>query len=164
MTRRIRLRSALFGALFHAVAAGVVLAVAVARRVEVPVAFWAAAVPAMIAAGGLVYATLVAGYVARRTPRRGAPFYDSLIGMMAEVAVLAATSVLYAVIVSAGALAAEGPVGYLAAVASAAVVGFLWAFGSFLLQILVVGNAAGLIGWWTLEKLPGVVARLRRSP
>ncbi len=163
MTRRLRLLSALYGALFHAVVAGVVLAVAVAKRVEVPAAFWAAAAPAMMVAGGLVYASLVAGYVARRSVRRNALFYDSLIGMMAEVAVLAVTSVLYAVIVSGGALVDEGPLGYLAAVASAAVVGFLWAAGSFLLQVLVVGNAAGLVGWWTMEKLPGVLARFRRA-
>jgi hypothetical protein len=30
---------------------------------------------------------------------------------------------------------------------------FLWTFGSFFTQILVVGNAAGLIGFLVLKKL-----------
>jgi len=162
MTRRIRLLSGLFGLVFHGLAVILIIAVARSNQAPIPLAFWAATVPALLMAAALVYATLVAGYVARRTARRGRIFYDSAVGMMAEVLVIAVTSVLHAVIVSGGALATEGPGGYLAAVASGAVVGFLWAFGSFLTQTLVVGNAAGLVGWWTLEKLPGLLARARR--
>ncbi len=99
MTGRTRLRAGLFGLFFHAAAAGVVVVVATVNRVEVPVSFWVAAVPALLTGGALVYATMVAGYLARRTTRRGVIFYDSVVGMMAEVGTVAATSVLYALIV-----------------------------------------------------------------
>lgn len=163
MTRRIRLLAGLYGLVFHAIVAGVVVGVAHANQVEVPLVFWAAAVPAMLAGAALVYATLVASYLSRRAPRRGLIFYDSAVGMLAEVAIMVVTAVLYAVLASGGALAAEGLGGYLAAVASGAIVGFLWSFGSFFTQLLVVGNAAGLVGWWTLEKLPALLARVRRA-
>ena len=30
---------------------------------------------------------------------------------------------------------------------------FLWTLGSFFLQILVIGNAAGFLGWWVMKKV-----------
>jgi hypothetical protein len=106
----------------------------------------------------VVYAFVVGPYLPRRPTTKGAVLFDSAVGMFAECALVVLTAILYAFIASARAPVGGGIGPYFADVASTALFAFLWSFGSFITQILVVGNAAGLVGWWVLKRLA------RRAP
>jgi hypothetical protein len=142
----------LYGVLFHVVVTGVVAWVGHRNQAGIPGSFWVQAVPPFLVAALAVYALVVAPYVPRRSTTKGAVFFDSAVGMFAEAAVFVLAAFLYAALVSAPAFG-HGLSAYATAVASTTFFGILWAFGSFFLQILVVGNAAGLVGWWVLKKI-----------
>ena len=147
MTSATRLQTALDGAGFHAALGGALMAIAAWNRAAIPARFWAIALPCAIVMGGLVYLLAVAPYVTRRVYRKGSVFFDSAVGMFAELAVVAFTAVAFGVIdaVTAG----EGVT--VAAVGSHVLFVFLYAIGNFLTQILVIGNLAGLVGWVLLK-------------
>lgn len=148
----IRVWAGLYGLAFHAAALAITLWIARRNQAEIPASFWWTAGPAFLVAGFVVYALLVGRYLPRRPSTRGAFFFDSAVGMLAEAGVVAVTSALYALVVSTRALEG-GIIGYLGAVARTTVFAFLFSVGSFFLQILVVGNAAGILGFWLLRKL-----------
>lgn len=150
--RHAKLWAALYGLAFHAVVAAVVIWTAARNQADIPTSFWWSAVPPFLVAAAAVYAFVVGPYLPRRPTTRSALLWDSSIGMLAEVCVLAATSILFAFTTSTGALAG-GAGAYLVAVASRATSAFLFSVGSFFLQLLVVGNAAGLLGFWVLKKV-----------
>lgn len=143
----------LYGVLFHVLVVAAVAWVGHRNRAEIPLAFWVQAVPALFAAAFAVYALVVGPYVPRRPAGKGAVLFDSAVGMFAETAVFVLTAFAYAALTSIPALREGGLGAYAAGVANGTFFAILWSFGSFFLQILVVGNAAGLVGWWLLGKL-----------
>lgn len=143
----------LYGVLFHVVVACAAAWLGYRNQAGIPASFWAEAVPPFLLAAFAVYAGVVATYVPRRPTTKGAVFFDSAVGMFAEAAVFAVGALLWAALVSTPALGQQGLSGYASAVAGTAAFGILWSFGSFFLQILVVGNAAGLVGWWVLKRI-----------
>jgi hypothetical protein len=149
--RTTRLSVGLYGLLFHVAVVGAVAWVGHRNRAGIPARFWLEAVPPFLAAAFAVYAVVVAPYVPRRATTKGAVLFDSAVGMFAEVAVFVLAAFLYAVI-DAGPAARDGLGAWAAAAARTTFFAVLWSFGSFLLQILVVGNAAGLLGWWVLKR------------
>jgi hypothetical protein len=148
----IRIWAGLYGVAFHAVAAALAIYTAVRNRAGIEAGFWWTAIPPFLVAAFVVYALIVGPYLPKRPTTRGAFFYDSAIGMLAEVAVVAGTAILYAFVVSTRVLE-QGVGAYLGAVLNMTIFGFLWALGSFFLQVLVVGNAAGLVGWWVMKRV-----------
>jgi ABC-type sulfate transport system permease component len=119
---------------------------------QLPAGFWITMALPFFAAAFVVYALLVGSYVPKRPSHRGAVFFDSAVGMFAELGVVVVTAVLYAFVSSTGAMS-EGFSAYLGAVANNTLFGFLWAVGSFFMQILIVGNAAGFVGWWVMKRV-----------
>jgi hypothetical protein len=153
--RVTRLSVGLFGLAFHLAAAGL-LGLQMARRA--PGSPWGVLLApglAAAAAGFLVYALLVAPYAAKRlgTARRGVVLYDFLVGMVVEVAVLAVGALLHAAGTSVATLASAGLSGYLAAVAGGAAFSFLWVVGTAFTEVLVLGNAAGFLGFIVLKRV-----------
>lgn len=148
----IRVWAGLYGLAFHA--AAVVLALWTAKRnqADIPASFWWTAVPPLLVAAFVVYVAIVGPYVPRRPSHRMTVFYDCVVTMLAEVAILALTSVLYALLVSRGALS-SGAGAYLGTAANMTAFAFLWTLGSFFMQVLVIGNAAGFLGWWVMKKV-----------
>jgi hypothetical protein len=148
-----RLMVGLFGLAFHVVAAGL-LALQLARAGSAVRTVLGPGL-AGAAAGFLVYALLVTRYAQKRlgTARKGVVLYDFLVGMLVEVAVVAVGALLYAVGTSAGTLASHGIGGYLGQVVSGAVFSFLWVVGTAFTEVLVLGNAAGFIGFIVLKRL-----------
>jgi hypothetical protein len=140
-----RLQVGLYGLVFHLAAAGVLAAQGVAPRALVAPAAAAAV------AGFAVYALVVTRYAQRRlgSEKRGVVLYDFLVGMLAEVAVVAVASVLHAI----PAAFAGGPGSALGRVAGGAAFSFLWVVGTAFTEVLVLGNAAGFIGYIVLKKL-----------
>jgi hypothetical protein len=152
MRLSIRVWAGLYGLAFHAVAVGLALWTARRNQADIPASFWWAVVPPLLVAAFVVYALVVASYVPKRPTHRMTVFYDCVVTMLAEVVVLAVTSVLYALLISRGALAG-GLGAYLSASANMTAFAFLWTLGSFFLQVLVIGNAAGFLGWWVMKKI-----------
>jgi hypothetical protein len=148
----IRVWAGLYGLAFHAAAVALALWTAKRNQADIPSSFWWTTAPPLLLAAFVVYALIVAPYVPKRPTHKMAVFYDCVVAMLAEVAILALTSVLYALVVSRGALSG-GAGAYLSASANMTAFAFLWTLGSFFLQILVIGNAAGFIGWWVMKKV-----------
>lgn len=150
MPRSTKLWAGLYGVAFHAVVVLVLVWIAVKNQANVPAEFWWRTTPPFLVAAFVVYALLVGPYLPRRPTTKGAVFFDSAVGMLAECAIVVFTAIVYAFVTARG--GGEGAGGYLANAASTALFAFLWSFGSFITQILVIGNAAGLVGWWVLKK------------
>jgi hypothetical protein len=158
--RTTRLSVGLYGLLFHAAVVGIAAWVGQRNQAGIPARFWLEAAPPFLAAAFAVYAVVVAPYVPRRATTRGAVLFDSVVGMLAETAVFVLAALLHGA--AAAAPAARGGLGaWASAWAATSAFAILWAFGSFFLQILVVGNAAGLVGWWVLKRL---AARAAAAP
>jgi hypothetical protein len=147
----IRVWAGLYGLAVH-----VVVVIASLWNVEsasdIPATFWLTMVLPLLTAAFVVYALVVGSYVPKRPTHRAAVFFDSAVGMLAELGVVVVTAVLYA-FVSTGDALSEGFGAYLGAVANKTFLGFLWAVGSFFMQILIVGNAAGFAGWWVMKRV-----------
>jgi hypothetical protein len=143
----------LYGVAFHLAVALVAAWVGHRNRADIPASFWGQALPPFLVAAFAVYAGLVAPYVPRRATTRGAVLFDSAVGMFAEVAVFVLAALLHAAVAALPA-AREGIAAWASTAASTTLLAVLWSFGSFFLQILVVGNAAGLVGWWVLKRVP----------
>jgi hypothetical protein len=151
MPRSNKLWAGLYGVAFHLVAVAVVAFVAARNRVEISSTFWLTTVPPVLVAAFVTYALLVGPYLPKRPTTKGAVLYDSVVGMFAELTLVIGTCLIYGLVASA--LAERGSGSFLADAASTMLFAFLWTFGSFFTQILVVGNAAGLIGFLVLKKL-----------
>ncbi|ABS28006.1 hypothetical protein [Anaeromyxobacter sp. Fw109-5] len=156
--RTNRVRVGLYGLAFHAVVVAAYLGVARSNRAPIDARFWTVGALSLFAASFIVYALLVAPYVARRVQKRGVAFLDAAIGMAAEPAVAILATLLYSV-VSAGPALREGAGAFAGALGGLTYVGLLWLAANFATQILVLGNAAGFIGFILLKLLAARAAR-----
>lgn len=149
-----RLSVGLFGFVFHLAAA----ALLAAKASRAPTADLRALVgPALAAAVAafVVYALVVTPYARKRfgTAKKGVVFFDFLVGMLAEVAVVALAALLFALPSASAAFATAGFGGALAHVVRTTALAFLWAVGTAMTEILAVGNGAGFVGYIVLKKL-----------
>lgn len=155
--------AAIYGVAFHAAAVLIMVGVAIKNRAPLEGAVLARAIPLLLIASAVLYFFIVGRYVAGRVKKKGVVFLDSVIGMMVETAVVALASILYALVASLPALAA-GAGAFLLAFGQSSAYTLLWIFAGFLVQILVIGNAAGLVGWLLLKKLDERAARRQGAP
>jgi hypothetical protein len=149
-----RLSVGLFGFLFHLAAAGL-LAAKAARSPAADLRSIVGPTIAVAVAAFVIYAIIITPYAKKRfgTAKRGIVFFDFLIGMLAEIAVIALAALLHAIPAASGAFAAGGVAGYLANVLSTTALAFLWAVGTAMTEVLAVGNGAGFVGYIVLKKL-----------
>jgi F0F1-type ATP synthase membrane subunit c/vacuolar-type H+-ATPase subunit K len=151
MRSKLKLAVGAYGLVFHAVVAAALVGIAAKNRAPIPTLFWTITIPALLFAAFVIYALAVSPYVARRVQRRGAVFYDALVGMAAEPAIVALTALVYGLV---GASAAGGGLRVFAnELAARAQLAMLWSFANFMTQILVIGNAAGFVGFVVLKRL-----------
>lgn len=153
MARTSRVRVGIYGVVFHASMALLIAGLGAARGEAFSREFWLVALPAILVSAFVAYLVVVWPYVARRTRRRGVLLYDSAVGMLAECVVAVLTSLLIAAAHATPALGRAGAIAYAGAVAQGTVYGLLWAAADFFIQILIVGNAAGVAGWYVLERI-----------
>lgn len=151
-------RAALYGAAFHAAVVVIMIALAVKNRAPLDAHVLARAIPILLVAAAVLYFFIGGPYLTARSKRKSAVFSDALIGMVLEVAVVALTSILYALVATLPALG-QGFGVFGAAFGQSSAYTLLWMFGSFFTQILVFGNAAGLVGWFVLKKLDDRAAK-----
>lgn len=147
-----RPRVGAFGCAFHASMMLLIVILGRGRGETFSWEFWGIFFPSVLVAAFAVYALLVFPYAARRVRRRGVVLYDSAVAMLAEVVIAVATSLLVAAVHAAPSLRDAGVAGYAGALAQGTLYGLMWAASDFFLQILLVGNAAGLAGWYMLER------------
>lgn len=150
MHLKTKLAAGLYGVVFHVAAVAFVAAAAARNKRAVPGAFWFSTLPPLLLAAFGVYVLIVGPYLARRPQGRGRVFYDSAVGMFAEVPVVVTTCALYGALTAV--LAPSGSGSFASDAAQAVLYALLWC-GAFFTQILVLGNAAGLVGWVVLKKL-----------
>lgn len=147
-----RKRAALYGFAFHAAVIAIMIGLALWNRAPLVPGVLARGIPILLLSATVLYWFIVGPYLPSRSKRKGAVFADSAIGMMVELAVVTMTSILYALVATLPALAG-GLGAFGGAFFSTAAYTLLWMFGSFFIQTLVIGNAAGLVGWLVLKKL-----------
>lgn len=152
MARTSRLRVGIFGVVFHASMALLIAALGAARGEAFSREFWLVLLPSILASSFFVYLVVVWPYLTRRTRRRGVVLYDSAVGMIAECAIAVVTSLLMAAVHAAPTLGRAGALAYAGAVAQGTLYGLIWALADFFIQMLIVGNAAGITGWYVLER------------
>jgi|SRR3990172_4671374 len=142
---------AAYGALFH-LGAACFFGFQAARQEGAPLGALAVPGAALVVAGVVVYATLVASYVPRRGRRKGTAAWDAAVGILAECVVVVVASLLAAVPGGVHQVVSVGLAAGLAALAEQSVANALWVFAMAATHVLVVGNAAGLLGWLLLER------------
>lgn len=149
-----RLSVGLFGFVFH-LAAAALLAAKAARAPTADLPALAGPTAAAAVAAFIVYALVVTPYARKRfgTAKKGVVFFDFLIGMLAEVAVVALAALLFALPSAGPAFASAGLGGAFMHVIRTTALAFLWAVGTAMTEILAVGNGAGFIGYIVLKKL-----------
>lgn len=149
MSRVSRRAVAFYGVAFHAIVVVVLAAVAAGKAVPVPRGLYGAAVGPVLIASFAVYYWVVGRYVARRRHSRGAVFTDSAVGMFAECMIVPLAAALYGIVVATTLSTAD----FFGAAVHNALASLLYVFGTFFVQLLAIGNAAGLIGWVVLKRL-----------
>lgn len=153
-----KIRAALYGAVFHAAVVVIMIALAMKNRATLDAHVLVRAIPLLLASATVLYAFIGGRYLAARSKRKSAVFSDALIGMVLEIAVIALTSILYALVATLPALG-QGVATFAGAFGQSSAYTLLWMFGSFFTQILVIGNAAGFVGWFVLKKLDDRAAK-----
>jgi len=151
-----RLTVGLFGLVYH-LAVAALLATKAARSTQGDPGAVVAPTVAVALAAFVVYALVVTPYARKRygTAKKGVVFFDFLVGMVVEVAVVAVAALMYALYAAAPAFAAQGVTAYLSGVLRGTALAFLWAIGPAMTEVLAVGNGAGVLGYVLLKKLAG---------
>lgn len=156
--RTNRVLVGLFGLVFHALVVAAYLGVARSNRAPIDARFWTVGTLCLLPAAFTAYALLVTPYVARRNQKRGVAFLDAAIGMAVEPAIAILATVLFS-LVSARPALRDGAAAFAATLAGHTYVGLLWLAANFTTQILVLGNAAGFLGFLVLKLLATRAAR-----
>ena len=105
--------------------------------------------PLLLACSFLVYYMVGPWYLKRRSGMQNAVIIDSLVGMLIEYIIFTATAILLGVY-DGFRTAADGAL--LDGLAAGVVRNILWVYATFMVQILVLGNLCGLLGWLVLKK------------
>jgi hypothetical protein len=148
----MKLKIGLFGAAVNIVAVSVILLLSAASRGSAGFGAYLSALPMLAVPAFVVYYFVVSSYVAKRAGIEKPFFFDSLIGMLAELIIVTLGAVCYSVWTALSNMRG-GDLGAVASdIAAGILVNLLWTFAMFTVHILIVGNIAGLAGWYLLKK------------
>jgi hypothetical protein len=147
----MRKKVGLFGVVMHAVIVTVFLMSRNLRGERFDANLFLTAVPLLLLSSFLVYAFVVSRYVQRREGMQKPVVIDSLVGILAEYMIFTFAAVLLGLVdgLRSGS-AAEAEIGR--SLLTGVVMNVLWVYATFLVQILVLGNLCGLVGWFLLRK------------
>ncbi len=100
----------------------------------------------------VVYYFVVSSYALKRAGLQKPVFYDSLVGMLAELIIATLGTVCYSLWTTFPNIQGM-PFGVIVSeLATGILMNLLWIFALFMVHILIVGNIAGLAGWYLLSK------------
>jgi hypothetical protein len=109
-------------------------------------------VPMLAASAFVVYYFIVSSYVVKRAGIQKPVFFDSLVGMLAELIIVTLGTLCYSVWFSLLNMHGKDFQAFAADLTTGILVNLLWVFAMFMVQILLVGNIAGLAGWFLMKK------------
>jgi hypothetical protein len=150
--RGVKLKTGLFGAAVNAaVILGVSLYSGLARDRSEAV-LYLSAIPVLAVSAFVVYYVVVSSYVAKRSGIVNPVFFDSLVGMLAEIIIVTVGTSCYSLWNTLSNMSGKGLSAFANDFAAGFLVNILWVFGLFMVHILIAGNIAGLVGWGLLKK------------
>ena len=109
------------------------------------------ALPFLLVSAYLVYFLVVSRYLRRREGMVKPLFIDALVGMLVEYIIFTLAGALFGIFdgIRTGAV---GESGLLGGLLTSVFMNILWVYATFMVQILVLGNLCGLVGWLVLKK------------
>lgn len=141
----------LYGFLIHIVIVSFFLALRNLQGEQLNLELSLVAVPLLLLSSFLVYAVVVSRYVQRRAGMQKPAVIDSLVGILSEYMIFTITAVLLGLYdglrsgYGSGAVTGQ-------TLLTAVLMSLLWVYATFMVQILVLGNLCGLVGWLLLRK------------
>lgn len=147
----MRSRVGFYGFLFHVVVIAAFLAARTLRGEQLGADLLFVAVPMLLLSSFLVYAFAVSKYVERRQGTQRSALADSLVGMLAECMIFTLAAAFAGLFEG----VRRGPTaesGFWSALLTPVIMNILWAYATFFVHILLIGNAAGLVGWFLMKK------------
>ena len=106
-------------------------------------------IPLLLVSAYLTYSVVVTRYLKRRSGMQKAVIIDSLVGMLVEYIIFTVAGILFG-IVDGFRTAKEGAL--LGGLMTGVFMNILWVYATFMVQILILGNLCGLVGWLVLKK------------
>ena len=141
----------LFGILIHAIIVAVFLLSRNLRGERISTDIVLVAIPLLLFSSFIVYTVVVSRYVQRREGSQKSIIIDSLMGIMAEYMIFTLAAVLFGLYD--GLWNRHGSeTGFGKALLTGVMMNILWVYATFMVQVLVLGNLCGLVGWLLLRK------------
>lgn len=149
----MKFKIGLYGAIVNVVVVVGILYFSAITRGTIGLSDYLPVLPILALSAFVVYYFVVSSYVVKRADIQKPIFIDSLVGMLAELIIVTLGVVCYSMWITfsnmhkqdSGVIASDLTTGIL--------VNLLWTFGMFMVHILIVGNIAGLAGWYLLKKV-----------
>jgi hypothetical protein len=148
----MKLKIGFFGAAVNAVVVTGILFFSAATHDRSVFGAYLTAVPLLALSAFVVYYFVVSSYVVKRAGIQKPVFFDSLVGMLAELIIATLAAVCYSVWSSLSNIAGRELGAFASDLATGILMNLLWVFAMFMVHILIVGNIAGLAGWYLLKK------------
>jgi hypothetical protein len=149
----MKLKIGLFGAAVNVVVIIGMLLFSAGTRGGAGFSSYLSALPLLAVSAFVVYYFIVSSYVVKRAGIQKPFFFDSLVGMLAELIIVTCAAACYSLWLTLSNMHGRD-IGLLASdLATGILVNLLWVFALFLVHILLVGNLAGITGWYLLKKI-----------
>jgi len=149
----MKLKIGLFGAAVNIVAVIAILFFSAVTRGGGEFSAYLSVLPMLAVSAFVVYYFVVSSYIVKRPGIEKPLFSDSLVGMLAELIIITLGAVCYSVWSALSTMQGRD-LGIVASeLATGILVNLLWVFAMFMVHILIVGNIAGLAGWYLLKEI-----------
>jgi hypothetical protein len=149
----MKFKIGLYGAAVNVVVVAGLLFFSAVTRGNGELSLYLYALPMLAASAFVVYYFVVSSYVVKRAGIQNPVFIDSLAGMLAELIVVTLGAVCYSMWRTFSNMQGQDFRAIFSDLMTGILVNLLWLFGMFMVHILIVGNIAGLAGWYVLKKI-----------
>jgi hypothetical protein len=149
----MKLKIGLFGAAVNVVVIIGILYFSAVTRGNVEFSGYLSVLPILAVSAFVVYYFVVSSYVVKRAGIQKPVFFDSLVGMLAELIIVTLGTLCYSAAITLSNMHGMDLRVFASDIATGILVNLLWVFAMFMVHILIVGNIAGLVGWYLLSKI-----------
>ncbi len=147
----MKLKVGLYGVVFHAVILALFFGARSSGDANPPL-YYLIAAPLVLASAFIVYFFFLSSYVQKREGMQRVIVFDSLAGMLGEYMIFTLAVILYSLFFGLQALVREGAGAFVDAIATGLFVNLLFIYATYMVHMLVIGNLAGLAGWFILKQ------------
>jgi hypothetical protein len=148
----MKLKIGLFGAAVNTVGVIGILFFSGARDTSL-FSVYLSAIPMLAFPAFVIYYFVVSSYVVKREGIEKPVFFDSLVGMLAQLIIVTVAAFCYSLWHTISNMPGHDLGAFASDLAAGVLMNMLWVFGMFMVHILIVGNIAGLLGWQLLKKI-----------